>query len=278
MKMQLRGHSNNGDIAALIISEVHNASNADEVQRLLILESLTRPQALGDYQLKVDLPGDCWENWAKAGNNTPPYLACIPTVKRFDLLPGDLLVLSSDGLPDSLHWIDGANRWKTIMNVAHGKDDSRLGHGIVRPTGEHKSDWSAGDPPAEPPYARREGPLRGASARRGARCAEQYISPSGIQSASLIGRAANKRRQHLPAAKRALSDVMSGTSAQSVRVGLVAESHSHWSRHPSEHNVNEAELIIRNALFGDDGDKMAKEFGSDRDDISVVVVRIEELV
>ncbi|KAJ7073135.1 phosphatase 2C-like domain-containing protein [Mycena amicta] len=201
-----------GILLACTEHPVHNASNADKVQRLCrehpdeenlvvnvhgprVLGWLGVTRALGDYQLKVDrafaksilsyfypgpVPGDCWEIWAKAGNNTPPYLSCIPTVKRFDLLAGDLLVLSSDGLPDSMNWIDVADRWKTIVNVAHGKDDSRLGHGILRPTGEH--------------------------------------------------------------------------------------------------NVNEAELLIRNALFGDDGDKMAKEFGSERDNISVVVVRIEELV
>ena len=72
--------------------------------------------ALGDAILKVPLDlakvlSTMWgpsifpetvDEWVAKGKHTPPYLSSTPSVARFSIQSGDILVFSSDGLRSSL--------------------------------------------------------------------------------------------------------------------------------------------------------------------------------
>ncbi|KAJ7870000.1 phosphatase 2C-like domain-containing protein [Mycena leptocephala] len=197
------GRMQDGKLNPIIMSDQHNCQNVREVEQLTeehpgeeqlvqgnrVLGLLAVTRALGDHQLKAHsrllvtrvlqyfylspiLPIS-FEHWERDGHQTPPYLSASPSVRRYDLLPGDMLMFASDGLRDSMNCIPAADRWDIIMSLVNGENPEQLGHACILPG-------------------------------------------SG---------------------------------------------------------VNEAELVIKNALFGQDTDKMAKELADpDRDDISVVVV------
>ncbi|KAJ7898389.1 phosphatase 2C-like domain-containing protein [Mycena leptocephala] len=195
------GRMQDGKLTPIIMSDQHNCQNVREVERLTeehsgeeqlvqgnrVLGLLAVTRALGDHQLKArsrllatrvlpyfypsSIPLIFFEHWVRDGHQTAPYLSASPSVRRYDLLPGDMLIFASDGLRDSMNRIPAADRWDIIMALANGEHPEQLGH-------------------------------------------------------ACIGSADNA-----------------------------------------------AELVIKNALFGQDTDKMAKELADpDRDDISVVVV------
>ncbi|KAF7332439.1 PPM-type phosphatase domain-containing protein [Mycena kentingensis (nom. inval.)] len=151
------GRTQEGVMVPLVLSEHHNTSNAMEVERLAaehpgerdlisnnaVLGVICVTRAFGDHQLKVELPfaerilkliyppavpPTFFDVWRQNGNLTPPYISSIPTVRKFDLQPGDQLVFASDGLSDSMDWVDQKDRWEVIMSLLDGKDDARLGH------------------------------------------------------------------------------------------------------------------------------------------------------
>ncbi|KAF7299407.1 PPM-type phosphatase domain-containing protein [Mycena indigotica] len=205
----IRGRMQRGKMVPLIMNEYHNCKNEEEVAKIerehpgekdLVvhggtLGGLRITRALGDHMFKVEIPlaskilasyVPCpiprflFRKWAENGNITPPYISCIPSVRKFDLMPGDIVVFASDGLADSLAWPDSRDCWEAIMPLLIGVDDERLGHRCFKP-------------------------------------------PAGAE-------------------------------------------------------VNKAELLIRNVLFGDDNVKMAGVLMDRwRDDISVVVVEVDEL-
>ncbi|KAJ6524262.1 phosphatase 2C-like domain-containing protein [Mycena vulgaris] len=157
------GRAQNGKLIPVIMSDQHNCQNAKEVERLLeehlgeeriiqngrVLGLLAVTRALGDHQLKVrsllladrilsylypsPIPPVAFEDWKSNGHLTPPYLSSSPSIQRYDLLPGDMLVFASDGLRDSMDRVPPADRWDIIMSIASGQDDERLGHERFRP-------------------------------------------------------------------------------------------------------------------------------------------------
>ncbi|KAJ7154125.1 hypothetical protein C8R46DRAFT_1041872 [Mycena filopes] len=199
------GRIQDGKLTSILVSERHNGRDAKEVAKFLsehpgeeglihrgdrVLGLLAVTRALGDHQMKVrsrrlatvilkaiypsPIPQDCFQEWVVNGNNTPPYLSCTPAIRRFDVLPSDVLIFASDGLPDSMDQVPVAERWNVLMALVNGESrEQQLGYGRIQ----------------------------------------------------------------------------------------------------ASFDDNPAELLIKNSLFGDDTDKMAKELAdSDRDDISVVVV------
>ncbi|KAJ7070131.1 phosphatase 2C-like domain-containing protein [Mycena amicta] len=166
----VRGRMQDGKMSHLLMNDFHNTGNKEEVERIhrehpgerdlvgrSVLNVLNVTRSLGDHLLKVDLTFAhrilCWfrpspvgkekfQRWWDNGNLTPPYLSCIPTVRKFDLLPGDILVFASDGLADSmaeanpLVWSDPNDCWEVIMPLLIGQDDDRVGHRCFRPKGE----------------------------------------------------------------------------------------------------------------------------------------------
>jgi pyruvate dehydrogenase phosphatase len=106
-------------------------------------------QALGDHQLKArsrlpatrvlpyfypsPIPLIFFEHWVRDGHQTPPYLSASPSVRRYDLLPGDMLVFASNGLRDSMNRIPAADRWDVIMALANGEHPEQLGHACILP-------------------------------------------------------------------------------------------------------------------------------------------------
>ncbi|KAJ7275101.1 phosphatase 2C-like domain-containing protein [Mycena rebaudengoi] len=148
----------------VLLSDRHNCTNSHEVERLLaehpgekdvvlynrVLGTLAVTRALGDHQLKVEsrplarrimsylypspMANDSFEKWERDNNNSPPYLSSSPAVRRHDLLPGDMLVFTSDGLPDSMYnSIPAADRWDIIISLANGEDHEKLGHACIQP-------------------------------------------------------------------------------------------------------------------------------------------------
>nr|GAT45097.1 predicted protein [Mycena chlorophos] len=152
------------------IHESHNCDNEEEVERIVrehpgetglttshwgspcLVNALSVTRALGDHQLKVQLPlasrvmywaypspiiPAMFDEWKKNGNFSPPYLSSTPTVRRFDLLPGDTIVFASDGLADSMYGrVDAEHRWDVIMALLSGRDHDKLGHKIFKPEQE----------------------------------------------------------------------------------------------------------------------------------------------
>ncbi|KAJ7865465.1 phosphatase 2C-like domain-containing protein [Mycena olivaceomarginata] len=157
------GRMQSGKMIPVIMSDRHNCENEKEVKRLLeehpgeekivqngrVLGLLAVTRALGDHQLKVrsrfladrilsyfypsPIPPVAFQDWNRHGHLTPPYLSSSPSIQRYDLLPGDILVFASDGLRDSMDRVPPADRWDIIMALANGEDDERLGHQRIRP-------------------------------------------------------------------------------------------------------------------------------------------------
>ncbi|KAJ7466170.1 phosphatase 2C-like domain-containing protein [Mycena galericulata] len=158
------GRMQQGEMVPVVMSDRHNCTNEKELKRLLeehpgekelvqnnrVLGLLAVTRALGDHQLKVrsrfladrilsyfypsPIPPVAFEDWDHRGHLTPPYLSSSPSIQRYDLQPGDMLVFASDGLRDSMDpRVPPADRWDVIMSLANGKDDERLGHERIRP-------------------------------------------------------------------------------------------------------------------------------------------------
>ncbi|KAJ7608928.1 hypothetical protein DFH06DRAFT_1111030 [Mycena polygramma] len=149
-----------------MLGDRHNCTNPKEVERLaaehpgeenLIYNimvaidfdpQLTRTQALGDHQMKVQsrslsqrimqyfypspIPDDAYERMDKNNHTTPPYLSATPTVHRYDLQPNDILVFASDGLRDSMRRIPAGDRWDAIMALVNGEESEELGHARIK--------------------------------------------------------------------------------------------------------------------------------------------------
>ncbi|KAJ7755194.1 phosphatase 2C-like domain-containing protein [Mycena metata] len=158
------GRMQNGKMTPILLSDRHNGSNPKEVERLLsqhpgevdvipygaVVGVLRVTRALGDHQLKVQsralaerilahfspsiVASSTFGIWDRNRNLTPPYISSTPVVARYDLLPGDILVFASDGLPDALWPIPDEETWEVIMALVGGKDDERLDHRRIQPS------------------------------------------------------------------------------------------------------------------------------------------------
>ncbi|KAF9025098.1 protein serine/threonine phosphatase 2C [Hymenopellis radicata] len=125
------------------LSSSHNASNPKEVQRIeqehpgetsfikwdRLLGWLSVTRALGDFQLKapfsVGSRGLAWLYRA-------PRAACTPDIQCHELLPGDMLVLGSDGLRDALPPpLTPDQCWDIIISLANGVSDRRVEHECI---------------------------------------------------------------------------------------------------------------------------------------------------
>jgi len=126
---RISGRVVNNVLTVTPLNDLHNLHNVAEVQRLqeehpgeddLIEYHRTKGElgvtrALGDAILKVPVDlakvlSMMWgtpiftttvDEWVK-GKHTPPYISSTPSVMRFSIQSGDLLVFASDGLRSSL--------------------------------------------------------------------------------------------------------------------------------------------------------------------------------
>ncbi|KAJ7637177.1 hypothetical protein FB45DRAFT_1139684 [Roridomyces roridus] len=84
------------------------------------------------YFYRSPYPPSVYQEWVLRRNTTPPYISSTPSVQRYELLPGDILVLASDGLPDSMTVtqspIPPAERWDVLMSLVGRRHDERLDH------------------------------------------------------------------------------------------------------------------------------------------------------
>ncbi|KAK7048540.1 PPM-type phosphatase domain-containing protein [Favolaschia claudopus] len=160
------GRMENERMVPIVISDNHNGHNDKEIKRIhdehpgeenivrydRVLGYLAVTRALGNHQLKVQsqplarriMPyfypspvcTDTFEACDHNGHHTPPYMSSTPTIHRYDLLPGDVLVFASDGLADSMYYhVAREDRWDVIMSLVSGEDDERLGWKAIRPEG-----------------------------------------------------------------------------------------------------------------------------------------------
>ncbi|KAL1744581.1 phosphatase 2C-like domain-containing protein [Schizophyllum fasciatum] len=174
------GRTIGDDLQVLFHSDLHSTNNPSEAARLQaehpdeppviydgrVLGRLPLTRALGDFQLKVSLAlstrvlewaypsylGDNEiEDWTRDGHTHPPYLSSTPTVRQHALLPGDVLVLSSDGLRLALEDLGGEDgKTRAMFAFAHGgvlgaaasaPYAELLGHPLTEPTaGENVAD------------------------------------------------------------------------------------------------------------------------------------------
>ncbi|KAF9068877.1 phosphatase 2C-like domain-containing protein [Rhodocollybia butyracea] len=164
------------------LSDFHNGNNPKEVERLerehpgeppvirygRVLSDLAVTRALGNHQLKTPLPfaryilGAIWptpfipeffnEEVVKLGHTNPPYISATPTVCHHSLKPGDILVLSSDGLAYELRNCLEEDKLLAVVSLAAATSMTslpprstlwsvKLGHGFIAST--------EGDNPAE---------------------------------------------------------------------------------------------------------------------------------
>ncbi|KAF9068882.1 phosphatase 2C-like domain-containing protein [Rhodocollybia butyracea] len=163
------------------LSDFHNGNNPREVERLekehpgeppvirygRVLENLAVTRALGNHQLKTPLPfarhilGVIWpapyisDFFDKAvvapGHTSPPYISATPTVCHHSLKPGDILILSSDGLAYELREFSEEDKLLAVISLAAASLNSlpsrntvwseKLGHGFIAS--------AEGDNPAE---------------------------------------------------------------------------------------------------------------------------------
>ncbi|KXN81061.1 [Pyruvate dehydrogenase [acetyl-transferring]]-phosphatase 1, mitochondrial, partial [Leucoagaricus sp. SymC.cos] len=142
-----------------VLSAQHNTGNPDEVarlkrehpgkpcirhDRLLCWLSVTR--SLGDFHAKAPfnvgsmmlwiypsvIPPQEWKAFEDKGFVNMPYMSSTPDIKSFELHEGDLLVLASDGLRDSMDpKLTFDERWEILIGLANGVGDSRLGHECI---------------------------------------------------------------------------------------------------------------------------------------------------
>ncbi|KAL1667304.1 phosphatase 2C-like domain-containing protein, partial [Schizophyllum commune] len=149
-----------GTVSCTALNELHNVKNPEEVARLqaehpgeppVIYDGRTMRQlgltrALGDYQMKTDFKfafkflgyvypspiiGQQFEFWKERGleHYHPPYISNVPTVQHHLLLPGDRLVLASDGLRNAL--------------TSHGVEDEKVPSSIMTLAAANASDIAA---------------------------------------------------------------------------------------------------------------------------------------
>ncbi|KAE9392774.1 protein serine/threonine phosphatase 2C [Gymnopus androsaceus JB14] len=165
---------------AIRLSDSHNGDNPREVERMQAehpgeppvikygrtLGSLAVTRALGNHQLKAPLhlainvltwiypsPFGCKE-LPSMGYISPPYISATPTVQYHSLKPGDIVVLSSDGLAYELRKFNEDDKSVLMVSLAgatnttpislpqdHKLWSEKLGHGFIAP--------QADDNPAE---------------------------------------------------------------------------------------------------------------------------------
>ncbi|KAL1744580.1 phosphatase 2C-like domain-containing protein [Schizophyllum fasciatum] len=156
------------------VSDLRGVHNPSEVARLQAehpneppvifdernLGRLPLTRALGDFPMKVSLSlttrilssaypsylgTNHIEDWTTRGHLNPPYISSTPTVQRHALLPGDVLVMASDGLRLALEDL-GAEDAKTQAMIAFALSGAfgpsaaaaksyaeRLGHTLEEP-------------------------------------------------------------------------------------------------------------------------------------------------
>ncbi|KAI5888300.1 protein serine/threonine phosphatase 2C [Schizophyllum commune H4-8] len=161
-----------GQVQCEILNDFHNCDNPAEVSRLQAehpgepsvvynrrnLGYLAVTRALGDFPMKVGLrlttkiltyayPSylgtNNIEDWQNRGHLHPPYISSTPTVVRRALAPGDVLIMSSDGLRLALEKLESEES-KTRAMVALATDSGldtasakllfdKLGHDMMAP-------------------------------------------------------------------------------------------------------------------------------------------------
>ncbi|KAJ6553863.1 phosphatase 2C-like domain-containing protein [Mycena sp. CBHHK59/15] len=153
------GRQKDGKWTSTLLSARHNCSNPEEVERLSrehpneqnlvvwgrVSGALAVTRALGDHQLKAPrllasrvlmyfypspIPPLMFEKWERDGQRTPPYLSSSPTIVSHDISPGDVFVLASDGLRDSLKAPD-EDKLDVIIALATGGDHAQLTHRCI---------------------------------------------------------------------------------------------------------------------------------------------------
>ncbi len=110
--------------------------------------------AFGDFELKVapdyvsnilipavlptPIPPPFVAEWAE-NNTTGPYLSAKPSVTRFSLQKGDIIVFASDGLGDSpvLTSFSAVEKHQLFVDLAAGRDEmdewhDRVGHQFIK--------------------------------------------------------------------------------------------------------------------------------------------------
>ncbi|KAL1717039.1 phosphatase 2C-like domain-containing protein [Schizophyllum commune] len=165
-----------GHLRCEVLNDLHNVDNPDEVARLQAehpneppvvygtrtLGRLAITRALGDFQMKVGLrlatrvlsyayPSylgtNNIEDWQRRGHLHPPYISSTPSIRRHDLLPGDLLVFASDGLRLALEAVPTEDARTQSMIALAGPELSNaapvlmrlgthLGHDFIDPSGD----------------------------------------------------------------------------------------------------------------------------------------------
>ncbi|KAJ3866212.1 phosphatase 2C-like domain-containing protein [Lentinula novae-zelandiae] len=160
---QKRDDGVNWEVSCL--SDSHNGQNAKEVERVQaehpgeprviqngrVLACLAVTRALGNHQLKTPyhfaknilrfiwpspFPMEVLDNCV-----SPPYISATPVVRHHSIQPGDILVLSSDGLAYELRNFDEDNKKKLIISLSLDSDvdsfsenaswSNQLGHKFI---------------------------------------------------------------------------------------------------------------------------------------------------
>ncbi|KAF9070006.1 phosphatase 2C-like domain-containing protein [Rhodocollybia butyracea] len=146
------------------LSDFHNGNNPKEVERLETEHpGNLRSSVMGVYLLILllhehwvitnsKLPCLLHEVVIKLGHTHPPYISATPTVCHHSLKPGDILVLSSDGLAYELREFSEEDKLLAVVSLAAATSmtslpprntlwSEKLGHGFIAS--------AEGDNPAE---------------------------------------------------------------------------------------------------------------------------------
>ncbi|KAK7039390.1 protein serine threonine phosphatase 2C [Favolaschia claudopus] len=146
---------------ATLLSERHNCINPEEVNRLCaehpnedlenlihynrVCGALAVTRALGDHLMKAPrlmsarmlsyfspspVPPGIFVKWDREGLCTPPYLSSTPAVAHYEISPGQVLVLASDGLRDSLRVAD-ESKLDVIVALATTGTHAGLAHPCI---------------------------------------------------------------------------------------------------------------------------------------------------
>ncbi|KAF8911300.1 phosphatase 2C-like domain-containing protein [Mucidula mucida] len=163
----LSGRLCDGSWTVNVLSEHHNTKNLEEIARIQaehpgenvlkygrLLGMLMITRAFGDFELKVapdyvsnilipavlptPIPPPFVAEWAE-NNTTGPYLSAKPSVTRFSLQRGDIIVFASDGLGDSpiLASFSAVEKRQLFVDLAAGRDEMdewhrRVGHQFIK--------------------------------------------------------------------------------------------------------------------------------------------------